>query len=199
MNKKFVILFLVGMIFLVGSVSAKESVFSVSVEYHSENISIGDVFVSEATYFEKNYSGDYSLRVLDSDGDELYRRNFDFILDFVYGPPAEGEDFGERGFAAEDVEEVLIIPYFDEAENMEIYFGGEKVTESYVGYLTGSCGDGVCKPHEKNSCSVDCADRERGFFDWPAALFLSIIIVTIIVAGLLIRSVMKDGLLPRLG
>lgn len=202
MNKRMLmVLVFVGMIFLVGGVEAKEKVFSVSAVYRSGNVSIGDVFVANATYFERSYVGDYVLKVLDVDGGELYVRNFDFILDYVQGPPIEGEEFDGESFSVEDAEEVLLIPYFDGAENMEIYFDGEMVAEKYVGYLTGSCGDGICKPHESvGDCVVDCVEEGEGEgFDWKFLILFAVIVTVIIVAWWLIRNVMKEGSGSRLG
>ena len=170
-----------------------EKVFVLNLNYDQGEITQNSLFISYV-YFneEKNQPEDgYYLSLNSIDNEELFKLKFNFPLK-VFDLNVTELDQGEVK---------LIVPYFEESRNIEIYSSdGIKILDiSLSNLIENMCGDGRCDEKESYStCNIDCKEEFKLVDDIRSIstnkkLFLYLPIIIVLIILLLVAIIWKKN------
>jgi hypothetical protein len=145
-----------------------QKVYILTLKYSDGAVSKEGLYVTKGFYNPSKEEGDWLLEVISFGGEVLYSQKFGFHLERYYAPSTDWfDEDGKQIYIPSEEESVerlsesvtdLAIPYFENAEKMNIYDKNKaKVLEIDISVFSESCGDGKCQFHESfESCPKDC-------------------------------------------
>jgi len=149
-------------------IAADQQVYVLLLNYDDGHVSKKNLYVTQGEPSSQfNAEGRYRLDLMSFNNEQLYSQNFEFTL--IITNAALPEWFDENGKqiyipkAGESTRLLtktslaLNIPFFTNAQRIDVFDQGVKILEVSVAHLADKCGDSICQPHESfDSCSTDC-------------------------------------------
>jgi hypothetical protein len=150
---------------------AYEKTYLIDFSYDSGKLNIKDIYVTKSRAPDRKISrtADYIAKLFSFDKKEVYSFNFSAPRVLFPPPPLNSNETGPPAIILDKVEWTILAPQFDNASTLEIYDKEQKkVLSADVGYLSNSCGDGICEAHESAiECPSDCrADAKDGICNY---------------------------------
>lgn len=131
-----------------------------SLDFIGEKMFFNNVFVQYGKYVPNYESGKINGKIFSFSDTVL----LEFWFDEGFSYHVEGEGF----FDALEYKKTLVLPFFANAEKIELF--NERTGQTLIislGFLTDNCGDSVCGSSEAfGNCPVDClSGGQDGFCD----------------------------------
>jgi hypothetical protein len=172
--KKF--LTLTTLILLAATSGTAASIFSLDVNINKNNtVELNSFNITEGEPSDSSF-GDYKVRTLDSDSDELYSQNFSASFSVVYdvipnttAPETE---------TVNTTRKLLRIPYSYEAESIQILNSGEEIYSLNMPERICTNDDDICPDYcDGKGIDSDCEEKQpnEGFFGKIITFFSKII------------------------
>ena len=132
--------------------------YMAELNYNLGKITLNHLYVSPGKASDKIIErGDYNAKIISKNNNLLSSFKLD-IPNKIF--PFYDKNSTDRPSIIElkELNYTLNLPYFDEAENIEIYNENEsKILDINVSYFAGTCGNGICEDYENYlGCPTDC-------------------------------------------
>ena len=128
--------------------------YFVNLKYKNESIKIQNVYLKPLDSRKIATMSNYEARISDDSGSEIFTEKIkipNLIFPITNSKPAVDEDF----------EFSLLIPYFGNADKLEIKKDGQVVTATSLAVFSETCRNGICDKSENHlSCKEDCSIKD---------------------------------------
>lgn len=150
--------------------SPSQNSYVIDLEYGQEKIRAKDVYVSPAASPDRKAlrKVDYVGKIISADEKNLH--TFKFEMPNILWPAMPREN--EASYSPvmlDSFNHTILAPYFNNSKAIEVYnLQNQKVLSIDVGYLSKTCGNGICDEHETAmDCPQDCkADMKDGLCNY---------------------------------
>jgi hypothetical protein len=135
----------------------KSKQYLTELEYHNGTLLLDRVYSVPAMPSErKNVDGEYSVNLISFNKKTLFSSKFD-IIDFILPFYEENSSNLSSIIFEDEINYTLSMPYYDNAQRMEIFNKSGKILEVDVSQLANTCGNNFCEDYENyDSCPSDC-------------------------------------------